>query len=106
MVLDKSLATFAFKHGSGNIDASIVPTLDRLAAVLRDNPDARIALYGYADNAGSTPRDARRLSLTRGIAVRTYLASKGIPESRVDIHAEGANTTDMPIDRVDVKVNG
>ncbi len=105
LTLDPTISTVLFDRNSGNIAANVVTTLDRLSAVLTANPDVRISLTAYADNVGSTPRDARRLSLTRGLAVKDYLANKGVAESRIDVHAEGANTTSGYIDRVDVKVN-
>jgi outer membrane protein OmpA-like peptidoglycan-associated protein len=105
LTLDPTISTVLFTRGSGNIDEKVVTTLDRLSGVLDSNPDVRVTLTAYADNTGSTPRDARRLSLTRALAVRDYLASKGIQDSRVDVRAEGANTTAGYLDRVDVKVN-
>jgi outer membrane protein OmpA-like peptidoglycan-associated protein len=105
LTLDPTISTILFTRGSGNIDEQVLSTLDKLASVLSSNPDVRISLIAYADNSDSTPRDARRLSLTRALAVRDYLASKGVQDSRVDVRAEGANTTSGYIDRVDVKVN-
>jgi outer membrane protein OmpA-like peptidoglycan-associated protein len=105
LTLDPTISTILFTPGSGNIDDAVLPTLNKLSIVLQSNPDARIALIAFADNTNSTPRDARRLSLTRALAVKDYLSSKGISQSRVDVHAEGANTTSGYIDRVDIKVN-
>jgi outer membrane protein OmpA-like peptidoglycan-associated protein len=105
LTLDPTISTVLFTRGSENIDDSVIMTLDKIAGVLQTNPDVRISLLAYADNTGSTPRDARRLSLKRALAVRGYLTSKGISESRVDIHAEGANAAAGYADRVDVKVN-
>lgn len=105
LTLDPTISTVLFTHGSRNIDEAVLPTLDKLAIVLQNNPDARISLIAYADNVGTTPREARRMSLSRALAVRDYLSAKGISASRVDVHAEGANTTSGYIDRVDVKVN-
>jgi outer membrane protein OmpA-like peptidoglycan-associated protein len=105
LALDPTVSTVLFTHGSGNIDESVLPTLDKLVVVLNGNPDVRISLISYADNVGSTTREARRLSLARALAVRDYLSSKGVSESRVDVHAEGANTFMGYMDRVDVKVN-
>jgi outer membrane protein OmpA-like peptidoglycan-associated protein len=105
LTLDPTISTILFARGSGNIEEGVTDELDRLANVLQFNPDVRISLYAYADNGDSTPRDARRMSLTRGLAVKEYLASKGISESRVDVHAEGSNSSQGYIDRVDVKVN-
>jgi outer membrane protein OmpA-like peptidoglycan-associated protein len=105
LTLDPALSSFQFTPGSGNIDEAALPLLNRLALLLQGNPDARLSLLAYADNKGSTPRDARRLSLTRALAVRGYLSAQGVSESRIDVHAQGANTTKGAMDRVDVKLN-
>jgi outer membrane protein OmpA-like peptidoglycan-associated protein len=105
LTLDPTVSTVLFSRGSGNIDDTVLTTLDKLSAILNANPDVRVTLTAYADNTDSTPRDARRLSLARALAVRDYLGSRGISDSRIDVRAEGANTTSGYIDRVDVKVN-
>jgi outer membrane protein OmpA-like peptidoglycan-associated protein len=105
LTLDPTVSTVIFIHGSGNIDPKTLPTLDKLAQILVANPDVRVTLIAYADVLGSTPRDARRLSLTRAIAVRDYLASKAVDNSRVDVRAMGANAPTGYMDRVDIKVN-
>jgi outer membrane protein OmpA-like peptidoglycan-associated protein len=105
LTLDASVSTLPFDHGSGNLGDASTERLDKLVIVLQANPDVRISLFAYADNADSTPRDARHLSLTRALAVRDYLESKDIAQSRVDVHAEGANTSQAPLDRVEIRVN-
>jgi|GEM_PF-4787885 outer membrane protein OmpA-like peptidoglycan-associated protein len=105
VALDPALSTLSFARGLGSLDASATSTLDKIVAVLQSNQGTRISLIAYADSAGSTTRDARRLSLTRALAVRDYLSSKGVSQSRVDVHAEGSNAPEGPADRVDVKVN-
>ncbi len=105
LVLDPSVSTILFAHGSEVLDQKNFVALDKLVAALQKNPAARISLFAYADGTGSTPRAVKRLSLTRALAVRDYLASKSIAESRVDIHAEGAGAASGNADRVDVKVN-
>jgi outer membrane protein OmpA-like peptidoglycan-associated protein len=103
--LDPTISTILFTRGSGNIEEKVLPTLNKLVAVLSASPDARVTLISYADAEEITPRGARRLSLTRALVVRDYLTSQGLSESRIDVRAEGANTTTGYIDRVDVKVN-
>ena len=105
LTLDPSLSVVLFAHGSGNIGDDMTGRLDKLANVLQSNPDVRVSLYAYADNSDMTPRDARHLSLTRALAIRDYLSAKDIDQSRIDLHAEGANTSKSPRDRIDVKVN-
>jgi outer membrane protein OmpA-like peptidoglycan-associated protein len=106
LTLDPDVSTIMFAHGSGTLDDTFHDALDKLVALLQKNTNARISLIAYADGSGVTPRAARRLSLTRALAIRDYLSSKGISESRVDVHAEGVNVPSGLADRVDVKVNG
>jgi outer membrane protein OmpA-like peptidoglycan-associated protein len=104
-VLDADIATIHFQHGSDNFDTEVVPILDKLAGVLLQNRGVRITLTAYADNAGTTPREARRLSLSRALAIRDYLTAKGVSSSRIDVRALGANVPSGDRDRVDVKAN-
>jgi outer membrane protein OmpA-like peptidoglycan-associated protein len=104
-VLDSGVSTVPFAHGSDNFANEVVPTLDKLAGILQQNGGVRITLTAYADNAGSTPREARRLSLSRALAIRDYLTSKGISSGRIDVRALGANVSSGDKDRVDVKAN-
>ncbi|MDX2028401.1 MAG: OmpA family protein [Alphaproteobacteria bacterium] len=104
--LDPSISTFSFTRGSDNIGNKAVPNLDKLASVLNANGDVRVTLTAYADVGTSTsPRDARRLSLSRALAVRDFLTAKGISSARIDVRALGANVPSGDPDRVDVKVN-
>ncbi|MDD4617439.1 MAG: OmpA family protein, partial [Alphaproteobacteria bacterium] len=59
----------------------------------------------YADGAGLAPHAVHRLSLARALAIRSYLTSKGIPEGRIDVQAEGASAPTGYPDRVDIKVS-
>lgn len=103
--LDPTLSTILFPNGSKNIEGRMLLSLDKLAAVLKENPDVRISLTAYADNAaGQVTRVTRRLSLDRALVVRGYLEAKGIAESRVDIRAEGKSAPTGYPDRVDVKI--
>jgi len=103
--LDDDVSTIAFVHSSENIDSSGVQQLDKLAGILRANSGVRITLTAYADAGGSTPREARRLSLTRALAIRDYLTSRGISSSRIDVRALGANVPSGDADRVDIRAN-
>jgi len=104
-VLPSEVSTIAFAHGSDNFDSAAAGTLNNLADVLAKNSNVRITLTAYADNAGTTPREARRVSLSRALAIRDYLTSKGISSARIDVRALGANVSTGDKDRVDVKAN-
>jgi outer membrane protein OmpA-like peptidoglycan-associated protein len=62
--------------------------------------------------AAGTPEDpstARRLALSRALAVRSVLIAEGVPSARIYVKALGASSpavADGPADRVDVMVGG
>ncbi len=104
--LDSDMATLSFDRGSDNLSGSTMASLDKLAALLKQKVAVRITLNAYAATTGEiTPREARRISLSRALAIRDYLTNKGISSSRIDVRALGANVPSGDMDRVDVKVN-
>lgn len=72
-----------------------------LAAMLRDET-ARIQLMAYAASQGASASAARRLSLSRALAVRGYLIENGVRSTRIDVRALGDAVEGGPPDRVDV----
>jgi len=105
-VLDSDVSVIAFAHGSENIDHDVLPTLDKLVSALQAHGNVRVTLTAYAGlDATTTPRDARRMSLARALAIRDYLTAKGISSGRIDVRALGANVVSGSSDRVDVRAN-
>lgn len=78
--------------------------LDKIAAWLRDNPDVRIELLGYASESSKTGSQARRRALLRVLAVRNYLVGQGVLSTRMNVRALGDQAADEPRDRVEVKL--
>jgi outer membrane protein OmpA-like peptidoglycan-associated protein len=78
--------------------------LDALTAWLRANPKARLQIVGYASATTKTGSDARRRSLLRTLAVRTYLVENGVLSTRMDVRALGDRTDETPKDRVEVRL--
>ena len=66
-----------------------VNTLNRLVSFLRNTPDAKVKLDGYADKQTGTAEINQELSEQRVIAVRQYLVSRGIDQSRISTAAHG-----------------
>lgn len=66
-----------------------VNTLNRLVSFLRNTPDAKVKLDGYADKQTGTADINQALSEQRVIAVRQYLVSRGIEQSRISTAAHG-----------------
>lgn len=71
-----------FQTGRSSLTVKSYAVLDQVAASLVANPDIRIEVAGYTDNTGSAAINTR-LSRARAIAVRTYLARKGVAPSRM-----------------------
>jgi len=65
-----------------------------------------VQLLAYAEGSADTASQARRLSLSRALAVRAYLIDLGVRSTRMDVRALGPKTDDGPADRVDVVVVG
>jgi len=104
--LEDDVSTVTFAHGSENIDNDAIAKLNKLINILQAHGNVRITLTAYAGiDSGTSPRDARRLSLTRALAIRDYLTSKNISSGRIDVRALGANVPSGDADRVDIKAN-
>ncbi|MDH5187606.1 MAG: OmpA family protein [Rhodospirillaceae bacterium] len=80
---------------------------DDLSALVKnmgDNENLRLQLLAYAGGADMSASVARRLSLSRALAVRSYLIESGIRSTRIDVRALGNKTTDADTERVDITV--
>jgi len=79
-----------------------VAALDGLAKQLAGTED-RLQIRAYAAGTGTDGGSgARRLSLSRALAVRAYLIDKGIRSTRIDVRALGTPTDGSLADRVEV----
>lgn len=80
---------------------------DELKTVVQgilDKPNLRIQLLAYAGGESLSSSKARRLSLSRALAVRSYLIENGLRSTRIDVRALGDKTTEDPVNRVDVNI--
>ena len=66
-----------------------IPTLNQLVNFMRNNPDAKVKLDGYADKQTGNAEINQELSEQRVISVRQYLVSRGIDASRISTAAHG-----------------
>jgi outer membrane protein OmpA-like peptidoglycan-associated protein len=92
----------AFAQGSAELSAAARSTLDDLALRMQSEASLRAQLLAYAADAGDGGSQARRLSLSRALAVRAYLIDRGVRSTRLDVRALGSNVPDGPPDRVDI----
>ncbi len=78
--------------------------LDAIATQLAADEALRAQVKAYAAGSTTTDSAARRLSLSRALAVRGYLIEQGVRSTRIDVRALGNKSTDGPRERVDVVV--
>lgn len=93
-----------FLTGKSEITEQAQALLDELAVRLLQST-VRIRLAAFSGRAGDLSSEARRLSLTRALAIRNYLSTKGVTPDRVDVLAFGGAAEGVT-DRVDVLVRG
>ncbi|MFI4986578.1 MAG: OmpA family protein [Alphaproteobacteria bacterium] len=94
--------SISFAAGSATLTDQAKAALDALVATLKKNAALRMQVQGYASGSEAEASNARRLSLSRALAVRNYLLGGGVEPERVDIEAFGNKLKDNgPADRVD-----
>lgn len=93
-----------FEAGSTRLEADATAALQRVAQSLAADDKLRIQLLAYAAGTAETASQARRQSLTRALAARSYLIDKGVRSTRIDVRALGIKSEGGPPDRIDVVV--
>ncbi len=91
-----------FDDGSAKLPDAAQARLQSLTQRLNDDEALQVQLVAYAAGTAETSSQARRLSLSRALAVRSYLIDKGVRSTRMDVRALGNKAEDGPADRVDV----
>lgn len=80
--------------------AAMLPVIDSL----KGDDTLRLQLKAFAAGGGDSANSARRLSLSRALAVRAYLIDNEIASTRMDVRALGDRSEGGPADRVDLVV--
>jgi outer membrane protein OmpA-like peptidoglycan-associated protein len=92
-----------FPPGTADLPEEAKAKLDALVRQLNGNERERLQLVAYASGSESEANQARRISLQRALAVRTYLMERGIANTRMDVRALGNRSqAPDPPDRVDL----
>ncbi len=94
----------AFASGLSKLDDAPTALLKEIANGAKTDRSIRLKLLAYADAAGQTASQSRRLSLARALAVRAYLIDEGVRSIQFEVHANGKKLEGGPPDRVDVIV--
>jgi outer membrane protein OmpA-like peptidoglycan-associated protein len=96
-----ALSRVLFTAGSADLSDGARRDLSQLADRLGRDAETRIQLLAYAEGTAESESQARRLSLSRALAVRSYLIEQGIRSTRVNVQALGIKGAGGPADRVD-----
>lgn len=100
---ESNLISLEFKPKLSELQADQKSLLDsEIVTRLKKVDSSRLQIQAFAKADKQEQSTARRLSLSRGLSVRSYLLEKGIAASRIDVRALGDNTLEPPIDRVDL----
>jgi outer membrane protein OmpA-like peptidoglycan-associated protein len=93
-----------FSAGSAKLNSDASARLQDVSASLKKNGALRIQLLSYAGAKDGSTSQARRLSLSRALAARSYLIAKGIRSTSIDVRALGNQSGNGPTDRIDILV--
>ena len=96
-----------FSPGEADLNPASIAAIDGIAQGLQSHADSSVNVVAYAAPTPDDPSTARRLSLSRALAVRSALIADGVNSSRIYVRAlGGSETSGGPDDRVDVTLLG
>jgi len=93
-----------FDQDSSKLPQDARDALKALSDQLKGQESLRLQLLAYAGNADMSASAARRLSLSRALAVRSHLIESGVRSTRIDVRALGNKSSDEVTERVDITV--
>jgi outer membrane protein OmpA-like peptidoglycan-associated protein len=93
-----------FAPASARLEADGKTILGPLSAALAKDPKLRVELRAYARGNAGTVSQARRLSLSRALAIRSHLIKGGVRATRIDVRALGNKVPNGVPNRVDLLV--
>jgi outer membrane protein OmpA-like peptidoglycan-associated protein len=93
-----------FGTGQSELSPGDEATIRDLARSMPAPSVNSVDVVAYAAGRQDDPSTARRLSLSRGMAVRSVLLESGVPSSQIYVRALGSAVPDGPPDRVELTV--
>jgi outer membrane protein OmpA-like peptidoglycan-associated protein len=93
-----------FEGGHTDLTPDDEAEIKDLARAIPVPAASSINVLAYAAGRPDDPSTARRLSLSRGMAVRSVLLASGVPSAQIYVRALGSVATDGPADRVELVV--
>jgi outer membrane protein OmpA-like peptidoglycan-associated protein len=96
----------AFNTGGTDLSPDAAAAIKRFASEAAASDAASFNVVAYAAGKPEDPSTARRLSLSRALAVRSALMAEGVTSSRIYVRALGSQAAGGPPDRVDISALG
>jgi outer membrane protein OmpA-like peptidoglycan-associated protein len=98
----ENLVTITFDKDSARLPDGGRDSLAHLASRMTEDATLEVQLLAYAAGDEENASKARRLSLSRALAVRSFLIDQGVRSTRIEVRALGNKIPDGSPDRVDV----
>jgi len=95
-----------FAAGQADLSPSSADAIKQLVASAHSGATTTFNVVAYAAAVTDDPSAARRLSLSRALAVRAALMADGVESSRIFVRALGSQVPEGPPDRVDLTLFG
>lgn len=95
-----------FDAAATDLSTASMDAIRRFIGAAPNRDTATFNVLAYAAGKADDPSVARRLSLSRALAVRTALIAEGVASSRIFVRALGSQAAGGPPDRVDVSLLG
>ena len=84
IITDFGISNIYFDNGQTTIESEFNNRLNRVVTLMNEHSGVVVTLKGYTDKSGNLELNFK-LSKKRSEAVKSYLISKGISASRIDI---------------------
>jgi len=101
-----SALRITFPPGNAELSQAGTAAIRHLVGAAPAGGTTTFNVNAYAAATPGDPSDARRLSLSRGLAVRKALIADGVDSSRILVRALGSQAEHGPADRADVTLLG
>ena len=95
-----------FGAGQTDLSPASATAIQGFVRGAQANTNTTFNVVAYAAGTPEDPSTARRLSLSRALAVRSTLIAAGVGSARIYLRALGSPAGDGPADRVDLTVMG
>jgi outer membrane protein OmpA-like peptidoglycan-associated protein len=93
-----------FAEGKTDLTPADEAAIQELARAIPQPAADSVNVIAYAAGKPDDPSTARRVSLSRGLAVRSVLLASGVPSAQIYVRALGATPSNGPADRVELTV--